>query len=242
MAVEPVQFPAVGPVAMGSRREVPIDPFGTIDPYGSAGRPASLTASLLVAAPGLLDPNFGRRVVLVLDHGPHGALGLVINHPGGVQVHELLAQWAALASTPSEVFTGGPVARNAIIGLVQLGAGMGRAVDGIGTEGSVPEPDGLPEGWRPLFGTDSPIGTVDAGADPAPVAASILGVRLFSGYAGWDVGQLESEIDGGSWYVVPAEEGDPLTDDPGGLWQRVLRRQGGVFSVLSRIPVDPSCN
>jgi putative transcriptional regulator len=232
---------AVGPVAMGSRPEVPIDPFGTIDPYGSAGRPASLTASLLVAAPGLLDPNFGRRVVLVLDHGPHGALGLVINHPGGVQVHELLDQWAALASTPSEVFTGGPVARNAIIGLVQLGAGMGGAVEGIDT-GAVPEPDGLPEGWRPLFGTASPIGTVDVGADPSPVAASILGVRLFSGYAGWDAGQLESEIDSGSWYVVPADEGDPLTDDPGGLWQRVLHRQGGVLSVLSRIPVDPSVN
>ena len=149
---------AVGPVAMGSGREVPIDPFGAVDPYGSAGRPASLTASLLVASPGLLDPNFGRRVVLVLDHGPHGALGLVINHPGGVQVHELLDQWAALASTPSEVFTGGPVARNVIIGLVQLGAGLGEVADGMGTGRSIPDPDGLPEGWRPLFGTSSRIG------------------------------------------------------------------------------------
>jgi putative transcriptional regulator len=230
---------------MGSQHGVPIDPFGIIDPFGSAGRPASLTASLLVASPGLLDPNFGRRVVLVLDHGAHGALGLVLNHPGGVQVHELFDHWAALASTPSEVFTGGPVARNAIIGLVQLRVGMGGTDDAtgdMGTEGPNPEPGGLPEGWRPLFGTGSPIGTVDVGADPAPVAASILGVRLFSGYAGWDAGQLESEIDGGSWYVVPADERDPLTDDPEGLWQRVLHRQGGVLSVLSRIPADPSCN
>ena len=211
---------------MGNQREVPIDPFGTIDPYGGAGRPESLMASLLVASPGLADPNFGRRVVLVLDHGTHGALGLVINHPGGVQVHELLAQWAALVSPPSEVFTGGPVARNAIIGLVRLRSGPG-------------DP---PEGWRPLFGVDSPIGTVDVGSDPASVAASIAGARLFSGYAGWDAGQLEAEIDDGSWYVVPADERDPLTEDPEGLWQHVLHRQGGVLSVLSRIPVDPSCN
>jgi putative transcriptional regulator len=211
---------------VGSQREVPIDPFGTIDPYGSAGRPQSLTASLLVASPGLADPNFGRRVVLVLDHGAHGALGLVINHPGGVQVHELLRPWAAVASPPSELFTGGPVARNAIIGLVRLRSG----------------PEGPPEGWRPLFGADSPIGTVDVGSDPAPVASSIAGARLFSGYAGWDAGQLEAEIDDGSWYVVPADEGDPLTEDPEGLWQHVLHRQGGVLSVLSRIPVDPSCN
>jgi putative transcriptional regulator len=226
---------ATGTVTMGSHHEVPIDPFGTVDPYGGAGRPASLTASLLVASPGLLDPNFGRRVVLVLDHGPHGALGLAINRPGGVPVHELLDQWAALASPPSEVFTGGPVARNAIIGLVQLRAGAGSAdLD--------PDEVGLPEGWRPLFGPDSSIGTVDVGADPAPVAASILGARLFSGYAGWDAGQLESEIEGGSWYVVPADEGDPLTAEPEDLWQSVLHRQGGVLSVLSRIPVDPSCN
>lgn len=211
---------------MGSQREVPIDPFGTIDPYGGAGRPESLTASLLVASPRLADPNFGRRVVLVLDHGTHGALGLVINHPGGVQVHELLRPWAPLASPPSEVFTGGPVARNAIIGLVRIRRGA----------------DGTPEGWRPLFGPDSPIGTVDVGSDPAPVASSIAGARLFSGYAGWDAGQLEAEIDDGSWYVVPADEGDLLTEDPEGLWQHVLHRQGGVLSVLSRIPVDPSCN
>ncbi|HEX4244730.1 MAG TPA: YqgE/AlgH family protein, partial [Acidimicrobiales bacterium] len=161
----------------------------------------------------------------------------------GVQVHELLDEWAALASTPSEVFTGGPVARNAIIGLAQLRAGL---AGGDSPEAGGPpadtEAEGLPQGWRPLFGPGSPIGTVDVGADPAPVAASILGVRLFSGYAGWDAGQLESEIDQGSWYVVPAAEEDALTDDPQGLWQRVLHRQGGVLAVLSRIPVDPSCN
>lgn len=229
----------VGSTPVGSQRQVPIDPFGTIDPYGGAGRPASLTASLLVATPGLLDPNFGRRVVLVLDHGSHGALGLVINHPGGVQVHELLGQWAPLVSIPSEVFTGGPVARNAIIGLVRLREGLGSATE---AGGAGPGPDELPEGWRPLFGTGSTIGTVDVGADPAPVAASILGARLFSGYAGWDAGQLESEIDSGSWYVVPADEQDPMTTDPEGLWQHVLHRQGGVLSVLSRFPVDPSCN
>ena len=52
---------------------------------------------------------------------------------------------------------------------------------------------------------DRPVGTVDLAEDPAPVAGSFVGVRLFSGYAGWDSGQLEAEIEDGSWYVVPAE-------------------------------------
>ncbi|MEV4008592.1 YqgE/AlgH family protein, partial [Actinomadura sp. NPDC049753] len=30
----------------------------------------------------------------------------------------------------------------------------------------------------------------------------------FAGYAGWSPGQLRSEVEEGSWYLVPAEAGD----------------------------------
>jgi putative transcriptional regulator len=86
------------------------------------------------------------------------------------------------------------------------------------------------------------VGSVDLGADPAPMSASLVGVRLFSGYAGWDTGQLESEIAEGSWYIVRAEERDPLSADPEGLWRRVLRRQGGALALVSGYPEDPALN
>src|SRR3990170_3964995 len=35
----------------------------------------------LVAARNLVDPNFSETVVLLLDYGGHGAVGLVINRP-----------------------------------------------------------------------------------------------------------------------------------------------------------------
>ncbi|HXF36607.1 MAG TPA: YqgE/AlgH family protein, partial [Actinomycetota bacterium] len=41
----------------------------------------SLRGNLLIAGPGLLDPNFRRTVVLVGAHDAEGALGVVLNRP-----------------------------------------------------------------------------------------------------------------------------------------------------------------
>ena len=65
--------------------------------------------SLLVAAPGLLDPNFHRTVVYVIEHRDGGSLGVVLNRPSEVSVRDVLPTWAPLASQPSAVFVGGPV-------------------------------------------------------------------------------------------------------------------------------------
>src|SRR5215472_3488190 len=46
----------------------------------------SLRGHLLVASPGLLDPNFRRTVVLVTEHTEEGAAGLVLNRPSPVEV------------------------------------------------------------------------------------------------------------------------------------------------------------
>ena len=211
---------------------MPIPPFSAFDPFGGARAPDSLAGFLLVATPTVDDPNFSRRVILLLDHGFPGALGVVIDRPGGVGVDQLLPQWHDLATAPAELFTGGPVSRNSLIGLVRLASRSEAA------EGSA----GRPTGWRLLIDDDRPVGTVDLGSDPTPVAGSIVGARLFSGYAGWESGQLEDEIEEGSWYVVPAEARDPISADPEGLWRRVLRRQGGALALVSSFPADPTHN
>ena len=65
--------------------------------------------SLLVAAPGLADPNFRRTVVYVIEHRDRGTLGVVLNRPGEVSVRDVLPSWAPLATLPHAVFVGGPV-------------------------------------------------------------------------------------------------------------------------------------
>jgi putative transcriptional regulator len=63
-----------------------------------------LAGRLLVATPNLLDPNFRRTVVLILDHHPDGAMGLVLNRPSETAVGDPLPQWREHAVEPAVVF------------------------------------------------------------------------------------------------------------------------------------------
>ncbi|MGZ8766074.1 MAG: YqgE/AlgH family protein [Acidimicrobiia bacterium] len=77
----------------------------------------TLRGRLLVATPLLADPNFVRTVVLVLDHGDEGALGVVLNRATDTLVAEAIEPWAGMASVPAVVFLGGPVGGDQVIGL-----------------------------------------------------------------------------------------------------------------------------
>jgi putative transcriptional regulator len=69
----------------------------------------SLKGKLLVATPGLLDPNFFRTVVLMLEHTDDGAVGVVLNRPSEHELVSALPDWEARAAAPSVLFVGGPV-------------------------------------------------------------------------------------------------------------------------------------
>jgi putative transcriptional regulator len=190
-------------------------------------REATRAGRLLVATPMLADPNFRRTVVLVVEHEPsEGTLGVVLNRPTEVSVGQVLEPWDDLASGPSVVFTGGPVAPTSALALARANG------------------DGEPLGWRALDGGPemSRIGLVDLEAPPQVMAAEIASLRVFAGYAGWGSGQLESEIEEGAWYVLPAEPADPFIADPQHLWQEVLRRQGGELALVATFPEDPRLN
>ncbi len=71
---------------------------------------------MLVAAPQLLDPNFNRAVVLMLEHSDEGALGIVLNRPTPVTVTEALPPDVLAAFVGDErVFEGGPVDPGSVI-------------------------------------------------------------------------------------------------------------------------------
>lgn len=186
---------------------------------------ASLVGRLLVATPQLGDPNFVRAVVLVVQHKDEGAVGVVLNRPSEVSIEQVLPNWAGLASGPQVVFRGGPVSPESALCLARVSAGD------------------EPMGWKCL---DVPgledLGLVDLDAPPVMLAQRLAGLRVFAGYAGWDAGQLESEIGEGAWYLLPAAAGDAFSTDPRALWQRVLRRQGGQLAMLATMPDDPALN
>ncbi len=181
---------------------------------------------LLVATPSLLDPNFERTVVLVLDLDENGALGVVLNRPSTVEVREILPDWTAVARAPEVLFQGGPVSTDSALA---VGASMGHGID----------PSVEPVGFRRLY---DDVGIVDLDTPTEVVAPALTGMRIFAGYAGWGEEQLEAEIRSGSWYVVPSEPSDLFGDDPLGLWMRVLRRQPGELAWVSTQPADPTMN
>lgn len=181
---------------------------------------------LLVATASLLDPNFERAVVLVLDLDENGALGVVLNRPSTVEVSEILPDWADHAATPEVLFQGGPVSTDSALA---VGASMSYGLD----------PNSEPVGFRRLY---DDVGIVDLDTPTEIVGPVLTGLRIFAGYAGWGEEQLEAEIRSGSWYVVPSLPGDLFGSDPLGLWTRVLRRQPGELAWVSTQPADPTLN
>ncbi|HVV77810.1 MAG TPA: YqgE/AlgH family protein [Mycobacteriales bacterium] len=185
-----------------------------------------LAGKLLVASPTLESPVFYRTVIAMLEHNDDGALGVVINRPGDASLLEVVPPVADIASTPAVLFSGGPVEPNVAIAL--------GVVDPSVTVGAT-----VSEAWRPVAG---PLVTVDLDYDPTLLAASLRELRVFAGYAGWSGGQLEGEIDDGSWFVVDRMADDAFVDFPDHLWSTVLRRQPWPLCAVASFPTDPTLN
>jgi putative transcriptional regulator len=179
----------------------------------------SLRGQLLVAGPGLLDPNFWRTVVLIVEHTDEGALGLVLNRPSETSVGEAVPQLGELLDPEQQLFIGGPVQPSAVIVLAEFEDPTDAALlafDDVGVLGTGPESEELSAGVR-------------AG-------------RAFLGHAGWGPGQLDGELERGDWIVEPARLHDAFAEEAKGLWSQVLTRKGGSYALVARMPADPSMN
>jgi len=177
-----------------------------------------LRGHLLVASPALLDPNFRRSVVLVTEHTEEGAAGLVLNRPSPVAIAAAVPQLEPLVEEGEQVWVGGPVQPEAVLVLGEFLDPADAAV--------------------PLFGS---LGFPSL-AEPEEVVPLTTRRRVFAGYAGWGAGQLEGELAAEDWIVAPALADDAFTEEPEELWSDVLRRKGGVYELVARMPADPRLN
>ncbi len=175
---------------------------------------------LLVASPSLVDPSFHRTVVLLLEHSPEGALGVVLNRPLPLSTRESLpAPYASVVPEEERIHEGGPVEPDSVILLADFTIPDDASALTVGT-----------------------IGVVDPATDIEALAARIRSIRAFGGYSGWAPGQLEAEIAAEAWIDAVCLASDVFTGDPEGLWSAVLERKGGNFRLVARMPEDPSLN
>ena len=179
----------------------------------------SLRGQLLLAHPGLLESNFRRTVVLVVEHGEDGAMGLVLNRPTLVPVVKAAPELEPLVDPLERVHVGGPVAPNDVIVLAEF--------DDPGEAALIVTGD---------------LGVLGGDADRAIEAGAVRRARVFAGHAGWAPGQLEGELEADGWIVEPPEPDEDLADESETLWSAVLERKGGRYALLARMPLDPSMN
>jgi putative transcriptional regulator len=172
---------------------------------------------LLVASPSLEDPNFRQAVVLVVEHGPEGTVGLILNRSTNVLLSKALPDITVLKGTSYRLFAGGPVEPTRFLLLFRLKeppADARLVFDGVY-----------------LGRTPKALERIIAQAKPNET------FRAFAGFSTWVPRQLEAEMRLGAWAILPPDSVGIFDKDPATLWQDCLSRlqaprvQGVAWSV-----------
>jgi putative transcriptional regulator len=182
----------------------------------------SLKGHLLIASPQLDVPIFSCSVILMLDHGEEGAMGVIINHPIDSPLTSLSGkifdddfEW------DKPIHLGGPVAGPLLV---------------LHTVAEMADQEVLPGLYCTLEATKVQE-IISRKAEPSLVVAN---------YSGWGPGQLESEFGWDSWLTLPAQIDHVFWKDPRDLWKVVVNeinaRKLSEFLGLRNMPSDPSMN
>ena len=182
--------------------------------------PSIKTGTILLAEPFMLDGNFKRSAVLLVEHNAEGTLGFIINHRVNMRVDELVQDFPEF---DAPVFYGGPVATDTVHYLHRRGdliEGSDEVVNGIYWGGNYAQLRAL----------------IDQGL------LTPSDVKFFVGYSGWSENQLAEELAGGSWVTAPMYPNYLFKSAPEKLWSQVMNHKGNAFSVIAHMSEEPNLN
>jgi putative transcriptional regulator len=177
---------------------------------------ANLTNNFLIAMPGMTDPFFARTVTYLCQHGPEGALGIIINRPSELTLGDVMQQMDieirndAIGQMP--VYFGGPVQAERGFVLHERGGNWNstlRVSDSIS-----------------LTTSRDILEALSVGEGPQKVLVAL-------GYAGWEKGQLEREIVENSWLSAPADDAIMFDYAPAHRWKAAAELMGVDISLLT---------
>lgn len=199
---------------------------GEIDCFGYVSRVASespkpqppiqLQGKLLLADPSLRDGVFNRSVVLLTQYSmDEGASGMILNHPTGKVVGDLLKGPEFLGLQHLAVHEGGPVLHDQLT-FVSFW-------------------------WSRKLGLRW---SLRMSAEDAAAQSHKSGriVRAFLGYSGWSPGQLETELGKNAWFSVGPQPDILGREHDKVLWKSLLSGISPFHSILSEAPEDPYLN
>ena len=168
----------------------------------------SLAGQFLIASPDMGDKRFERTVILLVEHNPRGAFGIVVNRPMGerplADVLRSLGGNATGIEGTAWIFWGGPVQPQ--VGFVVHTAEYRRAAT-IDIDGRVAMTSSL-EVLQDIATRKGPEKSL-----------------LAFGYAGWGPGQLEGELRLQAWFTAPADAKLVFDDDRETVWDKAVARR-----------------
>jgi putative transcriptional regulator len=185
-------------------------------PYSSIDR-----GTLLVATPDIDVGLFFRSVILICEHNPGGAFGLVVNKSLDFEIPEEIIDLRRIVNPNVSMRAGGPVQTNQMMLLhtsEEIPSQTLEVCPGVHLGGDL---DFLNEC---VIDKEGPS------------------IHLCFGYSGWGAGQLEREFLDGHWFIHPASKELLFETHVDSLWKTVLRSKGGKHASLSMIPEDLTLN
>ena len=181
-----------------------------------SGSPLPLHGQLLLADPSLRGGIFRRSVIFLAEHNSkHGSSGLILNHPSGKTVGDLLPHKDFAPLRSLFVHDGGPVASDQLTFSAFW--------------------------WNNKCGLRHSF-RISAEEACVHIKKPTHLVRAFIGYSGWSAGQLENEFLSSSWIATTPQRNLLHHSHDLGLWSLLLREISPLHHILSEAPDDPALN
>ncbi|MDQ3111351.1 MAG: YqgE/AlgH family protein [Bacteroidota bacterium] len=175
---------------------------------------------LLIAEPFLHDDYFRRAVVLIAEHNEKGTVGFILNKPLEISVQEAVPEFPKYDHLS---FFGGPVQRDQLYFIHTAGEKI---------KDSFPIGNGIY--WLGDFDK------VKSLVEKKEITNN--DIRFFIGYAGWEPGQLDKELESKSWFVSKPDNEIIFNVDPEKMWTAAVKKMGNAFAPMANFPEDPSLN
>lgn len=180
----------------------------------------SLKGQLLLDNGKLQGSYFHRTVLLICQHDPEGAFGLVLNRTTENNVGEALVADLPAVLKQQPLFLGGPV--------------QPQALSYLHTDLFLPNANVM---------TNLSLGnSLDDLLELGQSFSQSQQVKIFAGYSGWSPGQLDAEMKRGTWLTHPASLDLVFSREPEKLWPSILTEKGWQYRLLADGPDDPSWN
>ena len=173
---------------------------GCLLPAGGGAAEGLAKGQLLVASHELQGPNFAESVVLLLHYDENGAIGLIVNRPTDVPPSATLGELEELNDYDGTLYFGGPVAGFEMRVLLYTDQSLAVALPVFDRVYLAPFDDGLLE----------------------RLPADSSHMRFYVGYAGWAPGQLEHELQRGSWHIRSATVETVFAEDEDAVWKKLV--------------------